>query len=344
MIRIEKKIAGFLLLFLFIFLVSNMEISGIPGGPGDGNMEYDCSSSCHNEKSGAQKSSGTITMSTNNSNPEAGTPIFVNVTVSNTEQEAGEPISVFLVTVLDFSVSQPSEKGWEIVSDPHGGEHNSIQEAADGTGSVTLSWILNAPSTPGTFKLYAREHHGDGTNKPFYNDFTDGLTFDVFSLIKIKSTTLEIEYPTLVFQDEATTITVTLIDEENNFVENAFVEVYTPTLFGLLKIGANNTDSNGQMTVHHEFKYSGEIEIIAKFKGGIEFNASEASAKFNVQSTYEPEKFNFNNLGQVCVIGTVLGGIWSVFGFIFYMLYRIHNSLKGVNEYFEPDDSKEGNT
>jgi hypothetical protein len=320
-----------------------MNNSGMPGGPGDNNIEYDCFSSCHHIDRGGSLSASTISMSTNNSNPEAGTPVFVNVTVENSEQKNGEAISVLLIRALRFVDSQPSVSGWTIIRDPNGGINNSVQRTVDDTGSATFSWQLETPRAPGQYRLYAREHHGDGTNTPYFNDFTPGITFDVFSLIKIIKTELHSVIPEIIKQDRGTTLSFTLIDEFDNRITDALVTVFTPTTYGLLKIGENITDSEGNISIDYEFQYSGRVEVIAKYRGGPELNASEASFLINVEKTWVPPEEGGGLISKSLLLGTVLGGVWTVYAYVFYMFYRASNPLKRTEEFLEPDEKMEGN-
>jgi hypothetical protein len=340
--RTSGIIFAVLVSFFLIAIYSVIEISGVPGGPGDSNLQYDCGQSCHYVDLGGVQSSGTISMNTNNSNPEVGNPVIVDVTVSSTEQASGEPISVFLLSELSFVESLPTESGWTIISDPHGGTSNSIEEPADSSGGATFQWILKAPLSPGSYTLYAREHHGDGTDVPYFNDFTTGITFDVFSSFKIIDTKLNVIIPEKVLQDESTTLIVELLDSENNEIENAHIELYTPITFGLLKIGENLTGSDGRIRVEHTFPYEGEIQILAKYRGSLELNASEVEVFVNVEPTWEYHEEGDDSLLQVIVIGTVLGIVWSVFLMVIVILFQINNSIKTVDDFMDLDEDKGG--
>jgi hypothetical protein len=328
--------------FFLISIYSAIEISGVPGGPGDSNLEYDCGQSCHYADLGGVQSSSTISMNTNNSNPEVGNEVIVNVIVSGTEQASGEPISVFLLTELSFVESQPTDSGWTIISDPHGGTSNSIQEPADSSGGVTFQWILKAPLSPGSFTLYAREHHGDGADVPYFKDFTPGITFDVFSSYKIIDTKLSLIIPEKIFQDEPTTLILELLDSNNNEIEGAYIEVFTPTTFGLLKIGENLTGIDGRLTVEHKFPYEGEVQVFAKYRGSLALNASELETFVTVEPTWEYHDEGDDSILQVIVIGTVLGIVWSVFGMVVLILFRINNSIKTVDEFMDLEENKGG--
>jgi phosphodiesterase/alkaline phosphatase D-like protein len=88
-------------------------------------------------------------------------------------------MGVFLVKSRTPTNSQPSVDGWVIVSDPSGTTTYNFYQKTGITGGDSWTWTLQAPSIPGTYYLYAREHHGKDTGVPHWQDDAVGLTFTV---------------------------------------------------------------------------------------------------------------------------------------------------------------------
>lgn len=148
---------------------------GNVNGAGDGNEEYDSGGSCH-----TTPGTGTITAVTSTPNPTTGQSITVTVTVTATALSSQKLVGVFLVRALQTSNSQPSVDGWIILSDPNGGANNYVEKTAVSVGTPTdFVWTVKAPATPGTYRLYARAHHGATPTAALFLDFTTGLTFNV---------------------------------------------------------------------------------------------------------------------------------------------------------------------
>jgi hypothetical protein len=155
-------------------MVPNLIMTGTgnPGGRGSANREYNCSgSSCH-----TTRGSSTMRMSVSDPTPLVGQVITVTVTITGSEASSS-PLGVFLIRSLTTSSSQPSVDGWEIISDPSGSSSFNYYETSDVTGGITWMWTLRAASEPGTYRLYARVHNGNGNS--FWNDYTAGLTISV---------------------------------------------------------------------------------------------------------------------------------------------------------------------
>jgi hypothetical protein len=146
---------------------------GFSGGAGDANEEYDSGGSCH-----GTLGTGSITGTASTLSPTVGQSITVTITVIANELSAANMLGVFLVRALQTTNSQPSVDGWVILSDPNGHQFNYVEKTASGVGSpVDFMWSLKAPTTTGTYHLYARTHHGGGSE--YYMDFMTGLTFTV---------------------------------------------------------------------------------------------------------------------------------------------------------------------
>jgi len=144
-------------------------------GVGSDNREYLCGGgSCHSFVSAA-----TVSMSASKLNPTVGEQITVTITVTGAEASSS-PLGVFLLRSLTTSNSQPSVDGWVIVTDPSGTTAFNYYEEASVTGGVVWDWTLNAPPTPGTYNLYASEHHGNGER--YTKDDATGLTFNVMGI------------------------------------------------------------------------------------------------------------------------------------------------------------------
>lgn len=137
---------------------------GRNNGVGSGNQEYNCGGSCH-----TTASASVVTMTASKLDPLTNEQITVTVTVSGAEA-SNSPLGVFLVRSKTPTNSQPSVDGWVVVSDPSGSTTFNYYEEASVTGGVTWTWTLRAPPNPGTYFLYAREHHGNGAE--YFKDVT----------------------------------------------------------------------------------------------------------------------------------------------------------------------------
>jgi hypothetical protein len=143
-------------------------VIGSPGGVGNRNLQAN-GCSVHNIAG-----SDTVTMTASKLNPSPGEQITVTVTVSG-GQGSGTKMGVSLLTALSSSSgTMPSDKGWSIVSDPSGTKYNYNEGSY--SGSATFTWTLTAPSTAGSYKLYARAYMGPSF---YYKDASQGLSFTV---------------------------------------------------------------------------------------------------------------------------------------------------------------------
>ena len=131
-------------------------INGFNGGVGDSNQQYGCSTGCH-----TVQSSSTISLSASATEVAPSASVTVTVTVTGGEASS-TPLGVQIVSALTKSSSLPSDAGWTITADPSGSTAFNYHEDLSYTGSVTMTWTLTAPSTPGVYTLYAREVHGNG--------------------------------------------------------------------------------------------------------------------------------------------------------------------------------------
>ncbi len=162
--------------FIVIALLLLVVVSFAPplraynGGVSPGNYQYGAPT-CH-----SKQSSSTIQMSASNYTPDPGASVTVTVTVTGGEA-SNSPLGVMIVSATTSSNSLPSNDGWAIVSDPTGTTTYNYYETESYTGSLSATWTLNAPTINGTYKLYAREVHGNG--ETYTNRFVSGISFEV---------------------------------------------------------------------------------------------------------------------------------------------------------------------
>ncbi len=150
-----------------IILGVAMPVYSSPGGVGDRNLQAnDCS--FH-----SAQSSASISMSASNTNPAPGEQITVSVSV--TGGSTGNQMGVALLSKTSGSSgTRPQDNNWTIVTDPSGSKFNYVEKSY--SGSLTDTWTLKAPSSPGTYTLYAKIFHG---NKAYVKLFSTGLTISV---------------------------------------------------------------------------------------------------------------------------------------------------------------------
>lgn len=159
-----------------LFLVSP-GLSARPNGVGSGVEEYDCGGSCHDKASTA-----VMSMTSSNLTPAKGASITVTVNVSGSQ--SGLILGVMIVSSLSpVPASTPSASGWVITADPAGDPDNNYYEMTNYAGLASLTWTVTAPSTDGTYTLYARVMHGaSGSSTVEYaEDYKSGLSFAVGS-------------------------------------------------------------------------------------------------------------------------------------------------------------------
>ena len=178
----------YLILGLTILVVMTVAppLKAYNGGVSPGNYQYGAPS-CH-----SKQSSSSISMTATNYTPDPGMSVTVTVTVTGGEA-SGTPLGVLLISALTSSNSLPSNAGWTITADPTGTTQYNYYEVDSYAGSLSASWTLNAPSTNGTYKLYAREVHGNG--ETYTNRFVSGITFTVGSTVPSTGFTVAISSP-----------------------------------------------------------------------------------------------------------------------------------------------------
>ncbi|OPY31886.1 MAG: hypothetical protein A4E32_01490 [Methanomassiliicoccales archaeon PtaU1.Bin124] len=155
---------------LAILILVAMPAWSSVGGVGNRNIQAsDCSA--HSSASPA-----TITMSASKTSVAPGEQITVDVGVSG---GSSLKMGVALLSKTTGSTgTTPGENGWTIVSDPAGGAFNYVEK--DYTGTLTDTWTLKAPSTAGTYKLYAKIFHG---NAAYVKLYSTGLTITVAAAV-----------------------------------------------------------------------------------------------------------------------------------------------------------------
>ena len=159
------------MLACFVIISITPGLYAYPGGYEDAaDVQYGCGDGCHETVS-----MSTISMNASKTGLTPGETVSVTVTVEGAEAD-GAPLGVMILSSLNPTGSLPSDAGWVIIADPLGSTHNYVQ-VEDYQGSVSLTWSLQAPSTEGTYALYAQELHGDGSR--YVNDFSAGLMFAV---------------------------------------------------------------------------------------------------------------------------------------------------------------------
>lgn len=154
-------------------VVASPNLAAYRGGVADSNQQYGCSTECH-----TVKSSSVITMWASNATPAPGASVTVIVNVTGGEASAS-PLGIMIISALARSSSLPSDAGWTIVTDPTGVTAYDYHEESAYVGSVSMTWTLNAPNSPGVYTLFAREIHGK--TDTYYNDFSAGIAFVVGS-------------------------------------------------------------------------------------------------------------------------------------------------------------------
>ncbi|MDW5563756.1 MAG: choice-of-anchor V domain-containing protein [Methanomassiliicoccus sp.] len=170
----------------FVMMLLIAPVSGWSGGGGNSNYQAgDCS--CH-----GTISSATVNMAASSAVLSPGGEVTVTVTVTGGET-VNKPLGAMILSKLSGSRTMPTDNGWTIVSDTFGTAVN-YNEVSSYSGSATFTWTLKAPTTPGSYALYARmENSVNGVG--YYKDNSAGLAFTVRS-VSDGSTFVAIETPT----------------------------------------------------------------------------------------------------------------------------------------------------
>jgi len=187
------------------------------GGVNNSNQKYDCGGSCHNAPSTAS-----ITMWASTQQVAPGGPLDVIVNVSG--GQAVDILGVMIVSIKSpVPASIPTVDGWVIRSDP-GGHTFNYYETTTYSGSASMRWQLNAPTTTGHYTLHARIMHGGGAE--YAADSTAGVTF----LVGNTSTT----GPTVIVTAPATGSTVKgVVSVEATILDNASMRYVVLKLDGV---------------------------------------------------------------------------------------------------------------
>jgi hypothetical protein len=159
---------------VILIIIGSNGTLGNGGGVGDSDLAYDCGGSCH-----TSQGDGVIDMTASTLNPSAGQTITVTITFTENSLDQ-DIVGVFLLKNLDTGDSQPSSDGWNILGDPNGGTVSYVEKEAVSGVQTEFAWTMKAPTTPGTYSLYTRVHHGPGV---LYEEDASGLTFEVSEAI-----------------------------------------------------------------------------------------------------------------------------------------------------------------
>lgn len=157
-------------------LVVAPTLTAHPGGEGGPGTNQYCGTSCH-EIQGPLA----LSMWASDTSPTPGSSVTVMVNVSGTGSDT--MLGVMIVAAKSSTPSSlPSSAGWTIVQDPDGPSSYNYYEISNYAGSVSMSWTLQSPSTPGIYTLFARVMHGDPVETiPYFEDSPDGIVFLVGS-------------------------------------------------------------------------------------------------------------------------------------------------------------------
>lgn len=152
-----------------IMLVASPALRATPGGVGSSEQEYDCGGSCHDNPSTATISiwAPTQRLSLGGS---------VEVTVNVTGGQAVDILGVMIVSDKStVPASIPTVSGWVINSDPSGVTKFNYFETTTYSGGVSWTWSLSAPTTAGSYSLFARTMHGGGS--AYATNTVSGVSF-----------------------------------------------------------------------------------------------------------------------------------------------------------------------
>ena len=71
-------------------------------------------------------------------------------------------VGLALVVNPDRAKDIPTIDGWEIVTDPNGGNNNYVEvvDAFSSSSNITTTWTLRSLGSPGVYSLYLAVQHG----------------------------------------------------------------------------------------------------------------------------------------------------------------------------------------
>jgi hypothetical protein len=154
-IRHNVRALTALMVAFLIFLSIGIEAFN-NGHTQNDNIEWDCGGSCHSDPS---TSVLTIEASKTTVTPGELIDIYTNVTGA---EASATPLGIMIVRSQTITNSQPSVDGWVIINDPSMSGSFNYYEAPSVTAAVSWVWQFQAPVTPGSYNLYAHQHHGNG--------------------------------------------------------------------------------------------------------------------------------------------------------------------------------------
>ena len=132
-----------------------------PGGKGDEVRSRDCAGSCHAASSTNGDSTAILSIQYP-SEVYAGLLLDIQTSVESVEVSSTKMVGLALVVNPDRAKDIPTIDGWEIVTDPNGGNNNYVEvvDAFSSSSNITTTWTLRAPSSPGVYSLYLAVQHG----------------------------------------------------------------------------------------------------------------------------------------------------------------------------------------
>jgi len=172
----------------------------------------------------------------------------------------------------------------------------------------------------------------------------DSLYEDVEEKVHLKDAALTIN---LDLKDTARLITSILTekgkDGNEKPVRDAELKIYVQRMFGDMPATDENkitTDENGEaiFTFPKNIKgdTTGQITVVAKLENNEQFGNVETKANASWGIILEKEKDPFPRalwepyapIPLVITISTLFGGVWCVYFYIFYQMYKINNAKK----------------
>jgi hypothetical protein len=315
-----------ILTIISVLALAPNDILGFPGGGGDGKFGYG-GCSCHTGD--GQRGDGVVTMWASTLEPDTNQEITVIVNVTETVLTNDLIIGVFLLRAMTGSDSdQPSEDGWRIITDPNSNENNYVVKKATSIGSiVSYEWVLLAPFQGGTYNLTARVHHGGDSNSWF--ETGDVLTFTVTGT-ELISTTLTIDAPEEVDEDERFTASARLSNEDGDPLQGFQVDFFRVTTYGNLYLGSSLTDGDGVAYHSDVSHHRGLFHLEALFQATSTHAPSNATAEIPTMGEAEDEEWLIGGAPAVIVflVFIILASVWTTLGFVIYQLVRINREGK----------------
>ncbi len=146
---------------LLLMILSTTISTANPGGKGDAVRSRDCAGSCHASSSSNGISDAILDIQF----PDevyAGLLTEVHTSVGSVEVSSNKMVGMALLINSDGAKDLPANDGWEVVTDPNGGTNNYVEvtDSFSSQETVSRTWTLRAPASPGTYSLYLAVQHG----------------------------------------------------------------------------------------------------------------------------------------------------------------------------------------